>query len=188
MTTGTSQILPFANDSGANVMTQAAYLAASQRTLGNQPGIAQSQLVNKALRQFSAILAGFGQFMANRQSSDVTDSLTPTQVETILQNALVSHSTLPGNISGSSQSWWRKSSDGYMEQGVSGIAVPANGGTVVVTFPVAFSTVILDVQVSVQGAAHEQLGWSSPGLSSVTIETGNGDTLARTANIVVRGY
>lgn len=84
----TSNILPFSpNDTGTNLLSDAAYLAASDRSNGNQPGVASSKLNNKALRQSSAIAAGVAQYIANRQATNVTDALTSTQIETALAAA-----------------------------------------------------------------------------------------------------
>lgn len=84
-----NEILPFASvDTGTNLETQAAYAAASDRTNGNQPGVARSKLVNKALRQVSAISAGVAQYLADLQASNVTDSLTPAQLAAMLKAAI----------------------------------------------------------------------------------------------------
>lgn len=71
-----NEILRFAdNDTGTNLLTQAEYLADPQREIGNQPGIARSKLVNKALRQSSLIAAAVAQFIADNQDIDITDDL-----------------------------------------------------------------------------------------------------------------
>lgn len=85
----TNEILPFAStDTGTNLLTQSEYSADSQRTIGNQPGIARSKLVNKAFRQSTAIAAGVAQYMANKQGTNVIDSLTTAQLATIMENAV----------------------------------------------------------------------------------------------------
>lgn len=77
----TNEILRFAEtDTGTNLLTQAEYLADSQRPIGNQPGVARSKLVNKALRQSSLIAAGIAEFLADNQSNNITDSLTPQNI------------------------------------------------------------------------------------------------------------
>lgn len=84
----TSNILQFApTDTGTNLLSDAAYLAASDRTNGNQPGVASAKLNNKALRQSSAVAAGVAQFIATRQATNITDALTPSQIETALASA-----------------------------------------------------------------------------------------------------
>ena len=77
----TNEILQFAEtDTGTNLLTQAEYLADSQRPIGNQPGVARSKLVNKALRQASLISAGVAEFLADNQANDITDGLTPQNI------------------------------------------------------------------------------------------------------------
>lgn len=84
-----NQILSFAStDTGTNLLTQAEYVSDAQRTIGNQPGIARSKLVNKALRQSSLLSATLAQYMANRQSGDVVDTKTVAQLEEMLRLAL----------------------------------------------------------------------------------------------------
>lgn len=85
----TNEILPFAStDTGTNLLTQAEYSADAQRTTGNQPGIARSKLVNKSLRQTSLLAAGLAQFLANKQSTNVTDNLTTSQIADMLVEAI----------------------------------------------------------------------------------------------------
>lgn len=91
----TNYILPFAQGGGANVQTQATYNADSQRAIGNQPGTARSDFVNKCLRQLSAICAGIGQFIADNQSSDVTDDLVAATLSTMLRNAVKASAQSP---------------------------------------------------------------------------------------------
>lgn len=77
----TNEILQFAEtDTGTNLLTQAEYLADSQRPIGNQPGVARSKLVNKALRQASLIAAGVAEFLADNQANNITDGLTPQNI------------------------------------------------------------------------------------------------------------
>ena len=97
----TNEILPFASsDTGTNLLTQAEYSTDSQRTIGNQPGIARSKLVNKTLRQASIIAAGVAEYMANRQGDNVTDSKTASQLEAMLANAIAAqiNASLPEGV------------------------------------------------------------------------------------------
>lgn len=72
---GTNQILNFCpTDTGTNLLTQSDYTAAAQRDVGNQPGVASSKLVNKAMRQSSFVAANFAQFLTNMAGSDVIDN------------------------------------------------------------------------------------------------------------------
>lgn len=185
----TNEIIPFSSDVTANVLTQAAYVADSQRLIGNQPGTARSSLVNKAMRQASIMVAGLAQFMADRQANNITDLLSPVQVENYLQDALHQRSaSLPASISGATTSWYRKSSDGYIEQGIAGVHIASLGGFTDVTFPIPFLTTVLDIQVSVLSAADQMVGWGFVSLTGCRVETGVADSAARVVNIMVRGY
>lgn len=85
----TNEILPFAStNTGTNLLTQAEYAADAQRTTGHQPGIARSKLENKALRQASLLAAGLAEFIADYQSNNVTDSLTPQNIADYLLAAI----------------------------------------------------------------------------------------------------
>jgi hypothetical protein len=86
----TNEILPFAStNTGTNLLTQAEYVSDAQRTTGNQPGIARSKLVNKALRQASLLAAGLAEFIADYQANNVTDSRTPQQIADDLVSAIL---------------------------------------------------------------------------------------------------
>lgn len=61
---------------GTNLLTNAEYSAAADRTSGNQPGVASSKLVNKALRQSSVVASTLAQTMANLMGVSVLDSGT----------------------------------------------------------------------------------------------------------------
>ncbi|CAB3845753.1 hypothetical protein LMG26842_02580 [Achromobacter dolens] len=83
----TNDLLPFATDN-TNVLTQAEYAADAQRTSGNVPGVARAKLVNKAARQSSVVAAGVGQFLADNQATNVTDTLTATAMSTMMTAAV----------------------------------------------------------------------------------------------------
>lgn len=69
-----TEILQFCpTDSGTNLLTQAEYTADSQRTIGNQPGISRSKLVNKAMRQACFIAAGLATYVTTKIGSNVLD-------------------------------------------------------------------------------------------------------------------
>jgi hypothetical protein len=82
-----NNILPF-GATASNELTQAAYAAEAQRLTGNQPGKASSKLVNKVLHQTNLIASGVAQFLADRQSTDVVDTLTPANIATMLAAVL----------------------------------------------------------------------------------------------------
>lgn len=85
----TNEILQFAEtDTGTNLLTQAEYLADAQRPIGNQPGVARSKLVNKALRQSSLIAAAVAQFIADNQANNVVDTATPADIADWIEAAV----------------------------------------------------------------------------------------------------
>lgn len=77
-------------DNGTNLQSQSEYSADAQRPTGQASGVARSKFINKTLRQLSVIAAGVAQFIADRQATDVTDSLTPAALATLLDRALQS--------------------------------------------------------------------------------------------------
>lgn len=95
-----NEILRFAeNDTGTNLLTQAEYLADSQRQIGNQPGVARSKLVNKALRQSSLIASGVAKFLADNQSNNITDNLIPKNIADYM-TAVVRSLGIPTAVTG----------------------------------------------------------------------------------------
>lgn len=95
----TNLILPFAStDTGTNLLTQAEYTADAQRTTGNQPGIARSKLVNKAMKQANIMASGLAQFIASYQGNDVADTLTNAQIAEYLYNAIVASVPVPVEV------------------------------------------------------------------------------------------
>jgi len=87
-----NNLLPFAGGVGANVEDQAAYSADIERVAGNQPGIARSALVNKALLQSTKVSTAVGSFMAAFQPSDVSDSTTDADFLAQLKQAVITGS------------------------------------------------------------------------------------------------
>lgn len=76
----TNDFLPFCpTDTGTNLESQSDYLVDSDRTTGNQPGIASSQLNNKALRQGTYVASQLAQFIANQSNTSAVDNATPAQ-------------------------------------------------------------------------------------------------------------
>ena len=76
-----NQILPFApTDTGTNLLSQSDYNAASDRTNGNQPGVASAKLVNKALRQATYVVSQVAQYFTNKNGTDVLDDGIPARL------------------------------------------------------------------------------------------------------------
>lgn len=61
-------------DTGTNLLTQADYSVDTDRTNGNQPGVARSKLVNKAMRQSAFVSSQLAQFVADNTGTDVLDN------------------------------------------------------------------------------------------------------------------
>lgn len=72
----TNDFQVFAGASGANVITQAQYAALPNLTTGFQSGLAQSNQMNKVLRQTTSMAAMLGQFIADQANQDATDDGT----------------------------------------------------------------------------------------------------------------
>ncbi|WP_240780334.1 gp53-like domain-containing protein [Serratia proteamaculans] len=89
-----------------------------------------------------------------------------------------------------SNGWWRDNGTGMIYQWVNGINLSSAGGSSEgVNFPISFPRGCLSVNVSVKGAASEQIGWDNATNSSVIVIKGSGDgTYPRIANIFVIGY
>lgn len=70
----TNNFLPFCpTDTGTNLLTQADYIAATDRDIGNQPGVASAKLNNKAIRQATFISSQLAQYISDQLSENVAD-------------------------------------------------------------------------------------------------------------------
>lgn len=77
----TNDFVPFcATDTGTNLLSQSAYLVTADRPIGNQPGVASSNLVNKALRQPTYVVSQLAQYISNFANVSVLDNATPAQL------------------------------------------------------------------------------------------------------------
>ena len=86
----TNEILTTASvDNGTNLQTQSEYSADAQRPTGQSSGVARSKFINKTLRQLSVVAAGVAQFIAERQTTNITDSLTPAAFASVLEASLI---------------------------------------------------------------------------------------------------
>lgn len=81
-------------DTGTNLLTNAEYLASSDRTNGNQPGVASSKLNNKAIRQASVIISQFAQALSDIKNVDILDNGVPATILAIMKNVLAPHHTV----------------------------------------------------------------------------------------------
>lgn len=77
----TVDFLPFCpNDTGTNLVEQSAYAGSAGQLSGNVPGIASSQLVNKALRQGSTVASALANYIANTTQTAVNDNGVAAQL------------------------------------------------------------------------------------------------------------
>jgi hypothetical protein len=81
-----NDFLPFAAASGANVLDQADYAAASATATGFVSGVASSAAVNKTLRQSSIMAAVIAKFIVNEVNANVIDDGT---LDTIINNFIL---------------------------------------------------------------------------------------------------
>lgn len=86
----TNDILTFAGTS-TNILTQAEYAAAAQRSSGNVPGVASSKLVNKAARQSAFVSSMIGQFIADVGGINVVDDNDVAGLEADFLSALTAY-------------------------------------------------------------------------------------------------
>lgn len=77
----TNDFLVFAGVGGANVITQAQYVALLAEATGFQSGIASSAQANKVFRQSSIISSMIGQFIVDETGSNATDDGTTATLE-----------------------------------------------------------------------------------------------------------
>ena len=84
-----NSILRFAMEAGtARILSDEDYSTDPDRTTGHGSGVARSALFNKIERGTSAMAAMLGQFVAGRQSQDISDDLDTDDLEAYLENAI----------------------------------------------------------------------------------------------------
>lgn len=84
----TNDFKPFAVGAGANVMSQADWIALTALATGFQAGMASSAQVNKALRQSSVIASMIAQFTADSTGQDVLDNGNLPTLQAAFGNAV----------------------------------------------------------------------------------------------------
>lgn len=84
----TNDIKAFAAAGGANVLTQAEYLALAALSTGFTAGKANSKEVNKALRQATLVAAAFAQFVVDKGGVDVLDDGNVSGLSTKILSAI----------------------------------------------------------------------------------------------------
>lgn len=88
---GQVDFLPFCGTtSGTNLPAQSDYITNTNRTQGNQPGIASSKYSNKPLRQATAITSQLAQFISNSNGGvDVIDQDDMSNVLSLITGSLL---------------------------------------------------------------------------------------------------
>lgn len=85
-----NKIFEFGKDAAAYVLSDGDYLLDGERVIGNQPGIARADFVNKAIRQSAYMAAIVAQFIVDYASETVQDSdsnaLGVTNLATAISN------------------------------------------------------------------------------------------------------
>ena len=84
----TNDFLPFGTAVGANVMTQADYLALSARSAGFSAGTAKSAQLNKTWRQASIMATVLAQFIVDQSGQNAVDDGTTATLQANLLTAL----------------------------------------------------------------------------------------------------
>lgn len=108
-----NKFLPFASGAGANVQSDADYSADAERTIGNQPGVARSNFVNKSLKQACNFAHLLSEVMANQNDEVLSDSMSYSDfldlfkksVVKSFQEPIASESIITPTISGDSEEY-----------------------------------------------------------------------------------
>lgn len=164
----TNDIKAFSAAGGANVLTQAEYLAIAALSTGFTSGKASSKEVNKVLRQSSFVAAAVAQFISDSASVDVLDDGNVSGLVAKLIDALSAHSLTRNHpfadiksdgaaaisealsnlgltyTSSLNSPGWYKLPGGLIIQWFSGPGLAANGSQVV-TYPIPFPSTMLGI-------------------------------------------
>jgi hypothetical protein len=102
----TNDFVPFCyEDTGTNLEEQAAYLVDPDRTIGNQPGVASSQLNNKALRQGTAVANAVAQYVSNFLNANVLDDGNAAQLQAQMFGTFTPLSPVLTNLLSGTGTW-----------------------------------------------------------------------------------
>jgi hypothetical protein len=165
-----NQILPFCpTNTGTNLESQADYLIDSNRTNGNQPGVASSMLNNKAIRQATYMAAGLGDAMVSINDMSVLDNNTSAQ---ILAQMLATLERLPPKITtvtATGAGTYNLPYAFYIVTGSATVAATYSDGTTTYT---VLATVASGTKIYMSGAARPTTGTGSGTLTKLS---GTGD-------------
>lgn len=144
-----NDFLPFCpNDTGTNLLSQSDYSIATDRSIGNQPGIASSKLVNRATRQAAWVASQLAQFMATTTGSDVLDNGDSATFQALLKQCLITNIYAPNQqkfLSGSGTYGVSYYFTVTSANATAGAVYTNNGHTFVVSKTIAADTTLLCV-------------------------------------------
>lgn len=138
----TSDFLPFAAASGANVLSQSDYAALPALSTGYGSGLAKSQQLNKTWRQSSIMAAVVGLFITNQSGQNAVDDGTTS---TLLSNLIagVKATTVSQFAQNLTSPGYVKFPNGVIIQWGQSANSPST--TTATTFPIAFPNFCLSV-------------------------------------------
>ena len=139
-----NNFLPFCpTDTGTNLLSQGDYAIATDRTIGNQPGVASSQLVNKALRQSAAMSSQVAQFLEDVTSTDILDNANQAQLLSQIKASLLRLAPVVTRLTSGSGTF-NRSNVFFIAAGsaTAGATYTNNGNTFTVTTTVSSGTMI----------------------------------------------
>ena len=84
-----NKFFKFASGSGANVQSDAEYSTDAERTVGNQPGVARSNFVNKSLKQACNFASLLADVIAQQNDETLSDSMTQSDFQLLFQKSVV---------------------------------------------------------------------------------------------------
>ena len=159
----TNDFVPFAASGGANVETQAAYIADSTILAnGFSSGIASSLKLNKVWRQSSIISAIVGQFIADMSGANSIDDGTTA---TLLNNfkKLIGGRTLPHTWA--NNDYIMLPGGVILQWGFTAVNGTANAVTTI-TFPIAFPNALLRAMVTYASTGSSGYSYASGGTTT----------------------
>lgn len=206
-----SDFLPFATGSGANVTSQSDWAALAARTGGFSSGLASSAQFNKALRQANFVAAALASWMSVEINDAVVDDGVIANFTTQITNALTAFSNSLGYLTASaaaaayaplsafvnslSGNGYQKLPGGLILQWCSTTAYLSEGGKTVL-FPIAFpNNCFVAIPAAVLGSpSSSQDAWAqtySKSANSVGVymqfPSGGSTTWGMTADLIAIG-
>ena len=143
--TATTDFIPFATGSGANVESQATWITDSTVPVGFSAGIAPSAKFNKALRQATFVASGLATWMADQINGNIADDGNLSEFVGNLTAALadyvatLGYAPTSGFANSLASNGYQKLPSGLiMQWGNTAVTSGSNTTTTAITFPLAF--------------------------------------------------